>query len=154
MMASDRAGALAAPLRYLARLTPGKATLWCYLLWYASTVAHHLDASPGLWLNAAGLSLLIGIALTLSVGGSLRLSRHPWQTFRLFLTPFCVSSFSALIKDKDFFLILPPSPDERLHSAGLCLAFLGLCVVLRAVFRLADMRAARTGHEASRPSRQ
>jgi hypothetical protein len=68
----------AAGRRYLVALPPGKAVLWCYLLWYLSTAVHHFDPSPGLWLNALGLSVLIGIALTLSVGGSLRFSANRW----------------------------------------------------------------------------
>ena len=48
-----------------------------------------------------------------------------WQTFRLFLMPFCVSSFSALIKGQGYILILPSRPLE------LCVSFLLRCRSLR-----------------------
>ena len=90
-----------APFAYLTRLPPGKAVLWCYLIWYLSTVAHHFDPSPKLWLNALGISGVIGVALQLSVAGATRPER--WQTARLFMMPFGVSSFSALIKGQGGF---------------------------------------------------
>jgi len=126
--AASTANALATaatfPVRYLADLKVGKAVLWCYLLWYLSTVVHHFDPAPSLWLNALGIGVLVGIALTLSVGASFRSPQNGWKTFRLFLSPFCVSSFSSIVKGKGFFLIVPPSTDELLHSAALCVLFI------------------------------
>lgn len=61
-----------------------------------------------IWLNSVGISFVIDIALMLSVNGS-SARADPWQTFRLFLMPFCVSSFAALIKDRGFVLIFPPT---------------------------------------------
>lgn len=116
---------------YLATLTTGKTVLWCYLIWYLSTVAHHFDTTPAIWLNSLGISAVIGVALILSVGGKASVAADKWQTFRLFLMPFCVSSFSSLIKGKGFFLILPPSPVELLTSAGLCGLFAATVFVLK-----------------------
>ena len=73
-------------LGYLARLGIGKTVLWCYLIWYAVTVAHHFDASPAIWGNAIGISAVIGVALMLSVSRRDTAPDH-WQTFRLFLMP-------------------------------------------------------------------
>jgi hypothetical protein len=61
-----------------------------------------------------------------------------WQTFRLFAMPFCVSSFSALIKGKDFVLIVPPSTNELVTSLGLCACFVALVIGLRKMSRKAS----------------
>ena len=89
--------------RYLKNLSIGKAVLWCYVIWYLVTLAYHFDPSPRLWLNSLGLSVVIGIGLVLSVsapGGVKSIER--WQLVRLFLMPFCVSSFAALTKKSRF----------------------------------------------------
>jgi hypothetical protein len=49
-------------VRYLASLSAGKIALWCFMLWYLATVFHHFDPSPAIWLNAFGISGIIGIA--------------------------------------------------------------------------------------------
>ncbi|NJK60111.1 MAG: hypothetical protein HC918_07565 [Oscillatoriales cyanobacterium SM2_1_8] len=118
-------------VRYLANLPPGKQILWYYLLWWVSTVCHHFEASWRLWLNSLGISALIGAALILSVGGFATVAKDRWQTFRLFAMPFCVSSFSALTADKGFLLVFPPTLAEWAVSAGLCLAFTVLVLMMR-----------------------
>src|SRR5690606_7302027 len=92
-------------LSYLSNMRNGKMVLWCYLIWYIVTVIYHFDPTPALWLNSLGISAVIGFALLLSVGASDLRSSDQWQTFRLFLMPFCVSSFSSLIKGKGYVLI-------------------------------------------------
>lgn len=115
---------LIAPLiQYFSSLSNGKVVLWCYLIWWGTTVIHHFDPSPAIWLNSIGISALIGFALILSVGGLRSARRDSWQTFRLFAMPFCVSSFSSLIKGKGFILVFPPSAIELATSVGLCAAF-------------------------------
>ena len=96
---------LPAPFQYLSQLKSGMTTLWCYLIWYLVTVAAHFDASPRIWLTSLGISAIVGIALLLSVRGESAALPGRWQTFRLFLMPFCVSSFSALIKGQGYFLV-------------------------------------------------
>jgi hypothetical protein len=118
-------------IRYLSNLPNGKVVLWCYLIWWASTVLHHFDSSPSIWLNSAGISAVIGIALILSVGGLRTATRDRWQTFRLFAMPFCVSSFSTLIKGTGFILVFPPSATELATSVGLCVAFMALVIGLK-----------------------
>jgi hypothetical protein len=112
---------------YFASLSRGRAVLWCYLLWYLSTLYFHFDPSLRLWLNSAGISVVIGIALQLSVARTSGPPPDKWQTFRLFMMPFCVSSFSSLIKGKGYWLIIPPSLVEFATAAGVCALFL-LCV--------------------------
>lgn len=105
-------------LRYFATLPIGRTVLWCYLIWYLITVLHHFDPSPAIWLNSLGISAVIGVALLLSVSGSSSGRPDRWQIFRLFLMPFCVSSFSSLIKGHGFILIVAPDRSEQLAAFG------------------------------------
>ena len=63
--------------------------------------------------------------------GGKRIKADHWQTFRLFLMPFCVSSFAALVKDAGFILIFPPSLRENLIGLAAIAAFLLLVTLLR-----------------------
>lgn len=110
-------------LRYIALLSTGRLVLWCYLIWYLCLVSLYFDPSPGLWASSLGMSGIIGLALLLSISGKGGPS-DGWTTFRLFLMPFCVSSYSALIKGKGFILIFPPERRENLIGLGCLLAFL------------------------------
>jgi hypothetical protein len=130
---------LVAPvLRYLSNLANGKVVLWCYLIWWTSTVVHHFDPAPSIWLNSVGISAVIGVALILSVGGLSSATRDKWQTFRLFAMPFCVSSFAALIKGKGFVLVFSPSAKELVTTVALCVAFTAVVVGLRRARRAAS----------------
>jgi hypothetical protein len=121
--------------RYLATLSTARLILWCYFIWYAVVLVRYFDSSPRLWLTSLGLSIIIGFALYLSTAGSgttkVRLDR--WQVFRLFLMPFCVSSFAALVKGKGFILIFSPNPREIILAVGLCAA---LCLIVFSVKKL------------------
>ncbi|MGQ0530357.1 MAG: hypothetical protein ACT4PG_11215 [Panacagrimonas sp.] len=115
---------VAAPLLdYVAALSLGKTVLWCYLIWYLVTLLHHFDPAPRIWLNALGISAVIGVALVLSVNRDGFRRIDPWPTFRLFLMPFCVSSFSQLLKNQGFVVILPPRLDQLLISVAACAGF-------------------------------
>ena len=116
--------------RYIAGLSAGKTVLWCYAIWYLVNVVNHFDSSASIWLNSLGISALIGVALMLSIGNSVS-QTDPWQTIRLFLMPFCVSSFSALIKDKGYILIFPPQAAEAAISIGSCVAFVIFVMTLK-----------------------
>jgi len=120
-------------LRYLARLPAGKIVLWCFLLWYLATVIHHFDPSPALWLNALGIGAIIGFALWLSVREPGRPPPDRWTTLRLFLMPFCVSSFSQLIKDRGFVLVFPPDPHEIVVSLAACAAFVTAVLLVKRI---------------------
>jgi len=117
-------------LRYFANLQPGKIVLWCFLLWYATTVVLHFDPAPAIWLNALGISVIIGIALFLSVRDPAKPPPDHWTLARLFIMPFCVSSFSQLIKGKGFVLVFPPSLAENAISIAVCAAFAAAVWVL------------------------
>ena len=114
--------------RDLARLTAGRLLLWCYFIWYLVVLVRHFDPDPLLWLTSAGMSAIIGVALYVSttasaaVGGRLGF----WPTVRLFMMPFCVSSFAALVKGKGFVLVFSPRPADLAWGFGLCAAFSGV----------------------------
>lgn len=109
-------------LHYFSTLKLAKLALWCYLIWYLMTVCFHFDATPKLWLNSLGISAVIGTGLLLSVSDT-GLSTDFWHIARLYIMPFCVSSFSALIKNQGFILIFSPSPREVLLTLLACSAF-------------------------------
>jgi len=116
---------------YFQTLTNAKLVLWCYLIWYAVTVSNHFSPDPRIWLNAIGISGVVGCGLMLSVSRSSGAKADPWQTFRLLLIPFCVSSFSALIKDKGFFLVFAPDPREVVSATAFCVAFVAWVALIK-----------------------
>jgi len=82
-------------------------------------LVRYFDPSPSLWLTSLGLSVIIGTALLINArtsGGRI----EPWTTFRFYLTPLCVSSFSALVKGRGFFLVLSPRIGELFFAMALC----------------------------------
>ena len=119
-------------LRYLANLSTGRLILWCYFIWYCVVLVRYFDPTPRVWLTSLGLSGIVGLALYISTAaaGSHRVKLGFWPTFRLFLMPFCVSSFSALVKGKGFILVFSPKLGETLWA-------LGLCAVLWVIVRVA-----------------
>ena len=121
------------PLHYLAELTTGRIVLWCYAIWYGVNVGHHFDARPRLWLTSLGLSVIVGTALLISTRsasrGTTKLDR--WQIFRLYLMPFCVSSFAALVKDAGYVLVFPPSARENLTGIALLASFVAVVYGLK-----------------------
>ena len=120
-------------IRYLRNLNTGRLILWCYFIWYLVVLIRYFDPSLRLWLTSLGLSVIIGFALYISTvsAGSSRVKLEFWQMFRLFLMPFCVSSFAALVKGKGFILIFSPNPKEIAIAAGLCLALCAIVTVLK-----------------------
>jgi hypothetical protein len=141
--------------QYVATLNNGRLILWCYLIWYCVVLARYFDPSPRLWLTSLGLSVIIGFALFISTtaGGGEKVKLGFWQTFRLFLMPFCVSSFSALVKGRGFFLIFSPHPGEIFLALTLC-ALLCVTALLSRRFSAAGITSAanaqrrrQTGHK-------
>jgi hypothetical protein len=120
-------------LRYLSNLSNGRLILWCYFIWYCVVLVRYFDPSARLWLTSLGLSLIIGVALFISTTASSanKVKLDFWQTFRLFLMPFCVSSFAALVKGRGFVLIFSSQPTEILLAVALCALLGGLVIFLR-----------------------
>ena len=123
-------------MSYLARLSNGRIALWCFFIWYLATVVHYFDPAPAIWLNALGISAIIGVALYLSVREPGRAPPDKWTVLRLFMMPFCVSSFSQLIKDRGFVLIFPPDLQEVAISLAACAAFVAVVLAVKSLSRL------------------
>lgn len=89
---------------YFANLTNGRLILWSYFFLYLVVVSRHFQPTLSLWLTALGLSALIGTALLINTtrSGTQKVKIERWPLIRLYLFPFCVSSFSALVKGKVF----------------------------------------------------
>jgi len=118
--------------RYFRQLDRPRLILWCYAIWYAVVFVRYFDPSPALWLTSVGLSGVIGCALLLSTRAAIGAGRlNGWGVFRLFLMPFCVSSFAALVKGRGFVLVFAPNVKENLLALALCGAFVALVVFLR-----------------------
>lgn len=113
-------------LRYLRQLDPPRTILWCYAIWYLVVLVRYFDPSPDLWITSIGLSAIIGCALLLSTRAALKGGKMDrWGVFRLFLMPFCVSSFAALVKGHGFILIFSPRWPDTALALGLCALFVG-----------------------------
>ena len=119
--------------RYFAGLSAPQIVLWCYLGWYLAVVARHFDPDPALWLSSLGIAGIVGYALVLSTGGWRAHWPPTWTTFRLFLMPFCVSSYAVLIKGRGFVLLFPTTGADVAACLGAVAAFL----VAQRVCRLA-----------------
>jgi hypothetical protein len=120
--------------RYLANLTTGRIILWCYAIWYCVHVWSHFDSKPRLWLTSIGLSAIIGTALLISTRSSSRgkTELDGWQIFRLYLMPFCVSSFAAVVKDAHYILVFSPNARENLMGSAVIGFFLLVVYLLKA----------------------
>lgn len=118
-------------IQYFYEIKLDKTILWCYLIWYISIVSFYFDPAPKIWTNSVGISAVIGTGLLLSISASERSDR--WQTFRLYLMPFCVSSFAALIKEHGFIVFISPKIYETLISCLWCVLFLLLIAIIKLV---------------------
>jgi hypothetical protein len=120
-------------LNYLRNLNTGRLILWCYCIWYLVVLIRYFDGRPSLWLTSLGLSGIIGLALYISTANSGKQKVHleKWQIIRLFLMPFCVSSFAALVKGQGFILIFSPRPGENMAALVLCALLVGTVKLLQ-----------------------
>jgi nitrate/nitrite transporter NarK len=132
-------------LSYLASLSAGRFVLWCYFIWWSVVLVRYFDGSARLWLTSLGLSVIIGAALFINAtaSGKTRVRLEPWPTFRFFLIPFCVSSFAALAKGRDFILIFSPRWEESAVAVGAC----GALGAIVAVAKRLTVRPASPGNE-------
>lgn len=119
-------------LLYFRQLTTARFVLWCYFIWWLAVARVYFDPSPILWLNSLGISAIIGTGLLLSTAyaGSVRVAIGPWAVARLYMMPFFVSSFAALIKGRGFVLVFFPTWEANLVP-------LFHCAVLACVWQLA-----------------
>jgi len=120
-------------IQYFYEIKLDKAILWCYFIWYLVVIYFYFDPSLKIWINSIGISAVIGTGLLLSVSSRKTSKKDPWQTFRLYLMPFCVSSFSALIKDQGFIVFISPKIKETTIAASCCFLFLLAILVIKLV---------------------
>jgi hypothetical protein len=118
-------------ISYFAQLSKSKLILWCYLAWYIAIVVLYFDSSPFLWLSSIGISAFIGLALNLATYHTNQ-KRDNWVIFRLFLIPFCVSSYSALIKGKGVILLFPPNLHEFFVGLFACACVVAIHLICKA----------------------
>ncbi len=112
-------------IRYLAALNLRRFILWSAFLWYVMMASRYGVSDLAVWLRSLGIGLLVGAILTLNAvppSGRIR-DVGLWPTFRFFVIPFCVSSFSALTKGRAFFLIFPLNAKENVAAAGVIFIF-------------------------------
>lgn len=130
-------------VQYFRSLSAPKALLWCYLLWYLFVLVVYFDANPTLWASSLGLSGIIGTGLYLSTAyaGRERTALGFWPVLRFYVMPFCVSSFSALIKGRGFVLIFHPTLLRNLQALALCALFVALVLLSKLAPVAAPKRA-------------
>lgn len=118
---------------YLSGLSLGRTVLWCYFIWYSITIAWYFDPSPKLWLTSLGIGSMMGFGLLFSTTGfpfaPINLGR--WQVSRFFFMPFCVSSFSAIVKGHGFTFIVFPTSRQTAIAVTTCATFCLLVVTLK-----------------------
>lgn len=121
------------PLRYFAGLPGNRQVLWSYLLWYLVMMGYHFSPDPALWVSSLGIAFIVGVALLLSTGplSLQRLRGRPWESVRLLLIPFLVSSFAATITGRGFVLVFSPVAAENLVALAVIAVFLVGCRLLR-----------------------
>ncbi|KAM3115309.1 hypothetical protein [Phormidesmis sp. 146-33] len=120
-------------VQYLYEIKLDKAILWCYFIWYIVVIYFYFDVSLKIWIDSVGISAVIGTGLMLSVASDKTDKKDYWQTFRLYLMPFCVSSFSALIKDRGFIVFVPPKIQETTVAILCCVLFLSAIAVIKVI---------------------
>jgi hypothetical protein len=118
---------------YLANLSLGRLALWCYFIWYLVNLYFYFDPNRRLWLTSVGLSAIIGTALLINTtrSGRVPVKLETWPTFRLFVIPFCVSSFSALVVKRGFFLVFSPNQRVLLTGGILIASFCAFVAILK-----------------------
>lgn len=120
-------------MRHFSRQPAGLTTLWFLLIWYLAMVGLHFEPTARLWLNAVGMSIVVGTALVLSVRPAGPSGLDFWRLFRLYTIPFCVSSFAALVRDDGFYVLLAPAWRDNMIAAACCAVFAGWLLLARAL---------------------
>lgn len=120
--------------KYVLKLKIQMIILWCYLIWYFTIMSIYFESSLKLWASALGISLIIGFALVLSTNQQGD-KQNKWIKFRLFLFPFCVSSYSSTIKNHDFILLFPNNKIHLFFGIINCLLFVISIWVIRISYK-------------------
>ena len=102
-------------VHYIASLPASRLVLWSFVIWWAVMASYYFTPDLRLWTTSLGIGVIVGFALMLSTGPiSLdRFRNRFWESVRLFVCPFMVSSFSALVAGNSFVLVFSPSLREN-----------------------------------------
>lgn len=122
-------------LVYLSELSLPRYVLWCYLLWWFGVAIPYFEPDLSLWSTSVGMSAIIGTGLYLSTAyaGTVRTTLPRWTVARLYMMPFCVSSFAALIKGRGFVLAFHPDWAGNAWPIAGCALLGALSLVARRV---------------------
>ncbi len=120
-------------LRYIASLPTSRLVLWSYVIWWVVMVSYYFALNPLIWATSLGIGIIVGFALMLSTGpvNRDRFRNRFWESMRLFVCPFMVSSFSALVAGNGFVMVFSPSLQENTTAAGSIIAFLLLAQIMK-----------------------
>lgn len=120
-------------MRYIRGLTPPRIILWCYFIWWLGVAVPYFDPNLRLWLSSVGIALIIGTALLLSTAyaGPTVIHLHPSAVLRLYLMPFFVSSFAALIKDCGFVVVFHPDWRGNLRPLAACCGWVVIIALMK-----------------------
>lgn len=120
-------------VRYFADMSSSRMILWSYVIWWIVMVACYFTPDPRIWATSLGIGLIVGLALMLCTGPITtdRFRDRFWESMRLFICPFMVSSFSALITGKDFLLVFSPLWQENTVAIASIAVFLLLALILK-----------------------
>mmetsp|Transcript_27707 Transcript_27707/g.51666 ORF Transcript_27707/g.51666 Transcript_27707/m.51666 type:complete len:126 (+) Transcript_27707:998-1375(+) len=99
--------------------------MWFLLFWYIYIMGFYGANEGGVWGTAIGIMFIVGFMLT----GNMYHApfekywrEKKWATFRVFIIPFCVSSYSASVSlQSDKFAFIFPK-DAAITIGGLVLA--------------------------------
>jgi xanthine/uracil permease len=119
-------------VRYFALLPPSRLILWSYVIWWLFMVTYYFSSDPRLWAMSLGIGLIVGFALMLCTGPVTldRFRKRFWESLRLFVCPFMVSSFSAAVTGKNFILVFSPNWEENAAAVTGIILFLLLTRML------------------------
>jgi hypothetical protein len=120
-------------VRYFANLPGSRLILWSYVIWWLVMGAYHFTPDLRIWVTSLGIGLIVGYALMLCTGPITldRFRTRFWESLRLFICPFMVSSFSAQVAGKDFLLVFSPWRQENASAVVSIALFLLLVRVLK-----------------------
>jgi len=124
-MCAETAGSEPTPARNRKQVEPGEDVGTSVLVRYLAELT--------LPRSSLGISAIIGTGLYLSTahGGRARTRLEPWQVVRPYRMPFCVSSFAALIKGRNFVLVFDPSLTANAAAGAGCAGFVGAAFLAR-----------------------
>ena len=98
-------------------------------------VNYYFRPEPRIWVMSLGIGVIVGFALMLSTGPVTleRFRLRFWESLRLFICPFLVSSFSALVAGNSFILVFSPRWEENAIAVASIAMFLLLARLMNMI---------------------